>query len=119
MCARPRRRADAPGATVKSPVDSHGVMDGIAPQDLVLFSAATLAASLIAGFAGFAFGLVAAAIWLHVLTPLQMTTLIVAFGFVVQGLSLWRLRRSLRFDRLWPFLAGGAGGVSVRGRAVS
>jgi uncharacterized protein len=88
-------------------------MDGIAPQDLVLFSAATLAASLIAGLAGFAFGLVAAAIWLHVLTPLQTTTLIVAFGLVVQGLSVWRLRRSLRIGRLWPLLAGGALGVPV------
>jgi uncharacterized protein len=58
---------------MESPVDSHVMMDGIAPQDLVLFSAVTLAASLIAGLAGFAFGLVAAAIWLHVLTPLQTT----------------------------------------------
>ena len=88
-------------------------MDGIALQDLVLFSAASLAASLIAGLAGFAFGLVAAAIWLHVLTPLQTTSLIVAFGLVVQGLSVWRLRRALRFDRLWPFLAGGAIGVPI------
>jgi hypothetical protein len=48
---------------MESPVDSHVMMDGIAPQDLVLFSAVTLAASLIAGLAGFAFGLVAAAIW--------------------------------------------------------
>jgi uncharacterized membrane protein YfcA len=88
-------------------------MDGIAPQDLLVFSAATLAASLIPGLAGFAFGLVAAAIWLHVLTPLQTTTLIVAFGLVVQGLSVWRLRQSLRFDRLWPFLAGGAVGVPI------
>jgi uncharacterized protein len=88
-------------------------MDGITPQDLLVFSAATLAAALIAGLAGFAFGLVAAATWLHVLTPLQTTTLIVAFGLVVQGLSVWRLRRSLRFDRLWPFLAGGAVGVPI------
>jgi hypothetical protein len=88
-------------------------MAGIALQDLVLFSAASLAASLIAGLAGFAFGLVAAAIWLHVLTPLQTTSLIVAFGLVVQGLSVWRLRRALRFDRLWPFLAGGAIGVPI------
>jgi hypothetical protein len=56
---------DGPGAALVSPEGSHGVMDGIAPQDLVLFSAASLAASLIAGLAGFAFGLVAAAIWLH------------------------------------------------------
>jgi uncharacterized protein len=48
-----------------------------------------------------------------VLTPLETTTLIVAFGLVVQGLSVWRLRRALRFDRLWPFLAGGAIGVPI------
>ena len=45
--------------------------------------------------------------------PLQTTTLIVAFGLVVQGLSVWRLRRALRFDRLWPFLVGGAVGVPI------
>jgi uncharacterized membrane protein YfcA len=88
-------------------------MDGIATGELVLFAAAAFAASLIAGLAGFAFGLVAAAIWLHLLTPLQTTTLIVAFGLVVQGLSVWRLRRALRLGRLWPFLAGGALGVPV------
>ena len=32
---------------------------------------------------------------------------------MVQGLSVWRLRRSLRFDRFWPFLAGGAVGVPI------
>jgi uncharacterized membrane protein YfcA len=48
-----------------------------------------------------------------VLTPLQTTSLIVAFGLVVQGLSVWRLRRALRFDRVWPFLAGGAIGVPI------
>lgn len=68
---------------------------------------------MIAGLAGFAFGLIAAAIWLHVLTPLQTTALIVVFGLVVQGVSVWRLRRALRFDRLWPFLAGGAIGVPI------
>jgi uncharacterized protein len=98
---------------VETPFDALGIVGGIAPQDLVLFSAATLAASLIAGLAGFAFGLVAAAMWLHILTPLQTTTLIVAFGLVVQGLSVWRLRRALRFDRLWPFLAGGMIGVPI------
>lgn len=53
--------------------------------DLVLFVGATFAASLVAGMAGFAFGLIAAPVWLHVLTPLQTTTLIVAFGLIVQG----------------------------------
>src|ERR1700741_4404589 len=79
--------------------------------DLALFVGATFAAALVAGVAGFAFGLVAAAIWLHVLTPLQTTTLIVAFGLIVQGYSVWKLRRALNFERLLPFLIGGAFGL--------
>jgi uncharacterized membrane protein YfcA len=81
--------------------------------DLSLFVAATFAAALVAGLAGFAFGLVAAAVWLHVLTPLQTTTLIVAFGLIVQGYSVWKLRRALKIHRLWPFLLGGAIGLPV------
>jgi hypothetical protein len=81
------------------------------PFDLAVFLTATFLAALIAGMAGFAFGLVAAAAWLHVLTPLQTTTLIVAFGLIVQGYSVWRLRRALKFERLLPFLIGGALGL--------
>jgi uncharacterized membrane protein YfcA len=83
------------------------------PLDLVLFVAATFAAALVAGLAGFAFGLVAAAVWLHVLTPLQTTTLIVAFGLIVQGYAVWKLRRALKPARLLPFLIGGVLGVPV------
>jgi uncharacterized protein len=81
--------------------------------DLIVFLAATFLAALVAGVAGFAFGLVAAAAWLHVLTPLQTTTLIVAFGLIVQGYSVWKLRRALKFERLLPFLIGGALGLPV------
>jgi uncharacterized membrane protein YfcA len=83
------------------------------PIDLVLFVAATFAAALVAGVAGFAFGLVAAAVWLHVLTPLQTTTLIVAFGLIVQGYSVWKLRHALKFQRLLPFLLGGLIGLPL------
>ncbi len=55
----------------------------------------------------------AAAVWLHVLTPLQTTTLIVAFGLIVQGYSVWKLRRGLKLKRLMPFLIGGALGPPV------
>src|SRR5215472_16484471 len=77
------------------------------------FLAATFAAALVAGLAGFAFGLVAAAVWLHVLTPLQTTTLIVAFGLIVQGYSVWKLRRALKIERLWPFVLGGLIGLPI------
>ena len=83
------------------------------PFDLALFVAATFLAALVAGVAGFAFGLVAAAVWLHVLTPLQTTSLIVAFGLIVQGYAVWKLRRGLKLERLMPFLIGGALGLPV------
>jgi uncharacterized membrane protein YfcA len=80
---------------------------------LGLFLGATFAAALVAGLAGFAFGLIAAAIWLHILTPLQTATLIVGYGLIVQGYAVWKLRQALSFDRLWPFLLGAAPGVAV------
>jgi uncharacterized protein len=68
---------------------------------------------LVAGLSGFAFGLVAASIWLYILTPLQTATLIVAFGLIVQGYSVWKLRHALKWAKLWPFILGAAIGVPV------
>ena len=81
--------------------------------DLAIFLIATFAGALVAGLSGFAFGLVAASIWLYILTPLQTATLIVAFGLIVQGYSVWKLRHALEWARLWPFLLGAAVGVPV------
>jgi uncharacterized membrane protein YfcA len=81
--------------------------------DVVLFAAGTFAAALVTGVAGFAFGIVAAAVWLHFLPPAQTTALIVAYGLIVQGISVWKLRRSIKPARLLPFLAGGAIGVPI------
>src|SRR5262249_49067901 len=44
---------------------------------------------------------------------MQTATLIIAFGLVVQGISVWKLRRALRWSRLWPFLVGAALGVPL------
>jgi uncharacterized protein len=81
--------------------------------DLLLFAAGTFAAALVTGVAGFAFGIVAAAAWLHFLPPAQTTALIVAYGLIVQGVSVWKLRRSIQLTRLLPFLLGGALGVPI------
>src|SRR5215470_14115059 len=81
--------------------------------DLAIFLLATFAAALVAGLAGFAFGLVAAAVWLYILTPLQTASLIIAFGLLVQGVAVWKLRHALQWNRLWPFLLGAAVGVPV------
>jgi uncharacterized membrane protein YfcA len=85
-------------------------MDGLT---LPIFLLATFAGALVAGLSGFAFGLVAASLWLYILSPLQTATLIVAFGLIVQGYSVWKLRRALDWHKLWPFVAGAAIGVPV------
>jgi uncharacterized membrane protein YfcA len=87
-------------------------MDGIT-FDIPLFLFATFAGAFVAGLSGFAFGLVAASLWLYILTPVQSATLIVAFGLLVQGYSVWKLRQALDWERLWPFIAGAALGVPL------
>ena len=83
------------------------------PLELPLFLFATFAGALVAGLSGFAFGLVAASIWLYILTPLQTATLIIAFGLIVQGYAVWKLRRALDWKKLIPFMLGAALGVPV------
>jgi len=87
-------------------------MDGF-PLELPLFLVATFTGALVAGLSGFAFGLVAASIWLYILPPLQTATLIIAFGLIVQGYAVWKLRRALDLRKLWPFGLGAALGVPV------
>ena len=85
-------------------------MDGI-PFEIPQFLFATFAGAFVAGLSGFAFGLVAASLWLYILTPVQSATLIIGFGLLVQGYSVWKLREALDWQRLWPFIAGAAIGV--------
>jgi uncharacterized membrane protein YfcA len=87
-------------------------MDGIAIE-LPLFLLATFVGAFVAGLSGFAFGLVAASLWLYVLTPLQSASLIVGFGLLVQGYSVWKLRAAIDWRRLWPFMIGAVVGVPV------
>ncbi len=87
------------------------MIEGFTLAGAALFIAASFIAATVAGVAGFAFGLVAAGIWLHVLTPVETAFLIVACGALVQGLSVWKLRHALDWGRLWPFVLGGALGV--------
>src|SRR5215472_8230604 len=88
------------------------IMDVIT-LDVAMFLLATFAAALVAGLAGFAFGIVAAAAWLHILAPVQVAALIVGFGLIVQGIAVWKLRDAVQWNRLWPFLLGGMLGTPI------
>lgn len=87
-------------------------MDGFS-LEIPLFLFATFAGALVAGLSGFAFGLVAASIWLYILTPLQTATLIIAFGLIVQGYAVWKLHRALDWKKLLPFVLGAMLGVPI------
>ena len=69
------------------------------PIDLVLFFVATLLGAIVAGVAGFAFGLIASAIWLHIIPANQSAPLIAAFAILIQGATLWQFRYAMSAGR--------------------
>jgi uncharacterized membrane protein YfcA len=81
--------------------------------NLAVFLLGTFAAAFVTGLAGFAFGMVAASIWLFALPPVEATTLIVAYALLVQGYATWRLRDAIDYKRLLPFVLGSALGIPV------
>ena len=94
-------------------------MTSAIPMDLALFFVATLLGAVVAGVAGFAFGLIASAIWLHIIPPAQSAPLIAAFAILIQGATLWKLRHAVQISRLLPFIAGGAVGIPLGAAALS
>jgi uncharacterized membrane protein YfcA len=68
---------------------------------------------LASGAAGFAYGVVASAIWLHVISPLHTALLVVAGGLIMQFGLTWTLRRAVDMRRLGPFLLAGLAGVPI------
>ncbi len=86
---------------------------GVNALDLAVFVSGSFVGALASQVAGFAYGLVAAAVWLQLLMPMQTVTLIIAFGPVVQGVAGWELRPTPEWRVLWPLLAGATVGVPV------
>src|SRR5437773_3656356 len=89
------------------------------PLDLIVFFFATFLGSLVAGVAGFAFGLIASAVWLHVITPAQSAALIAGYAILIQGATLWKLRHAMQLPRLIPFVVGGALGIPIGAAVVN
>jgi len=80
---------------------------------LAIVSLGAFIGALAAGGAGFAFGIVASSIWLHVLDPVYTTFLVVACGTILHVGLIWPARRGIEFGRLWPFIAGGIIGIPL------
>jgi uncharacterized protein len=85
-------------------------MDGVV---LGLFLLAAFVGGFASGLAGFAMGFVVSGIWLHILTPIQTTTLIVGYGLLTQGYGVWKLRHALTWQKIAPFVIGGVIGVPI------
>ena len=85
-------------------------MDGIA---LGFFLIAAFVGGFASGLAGFAMGFVVSGIWLHILTPVQTTALIVGYGLLTQGYGVWKLRHALAWRNVAPFVIGGFIGVPI------
>jgi uncharacterized protein len=85
-------------------------MDGFV---LGLFLFAAFAGGFASGLAGFAMGFIVSGIWLHILTPVQTTTLIAGYGLLTQGYGVWKLRQALTWKSVAPFIIGGVVGVPI------
>ena len=81
--------------------------------EIAIFLCGTFAAAFVTSLSGFAFAMVAAAIWFYALTPPQASALIAAYALIVQGYAVWKLRRLLDWHRLMPFILGGALGIPL------
>src|SRR5262249_46233167 len=85
-------------------------MDGLV---LGLFLFAAFLGGLASGVAGFAMGFIVSGIWLHVITPIQTTALIAGYGLWTQGYGVWKLRHTLSWRTVAPFIIGGTVGVPL------
>ena len=82
-------------------------------MSLFLFLVAPFLGGLTSGLSGFAMGLVVSGVWLHIIAPDQNALLIVLCGIVTQGAGIWRVRKSIDWKAVAPFIIGSALGVQM------
>ena len=84
---------------------------------LLAFGAAV--AGLVQGISGFAFAMVAMAIWVWGVDP-QLAAVMAVFGGVTgQIVSVLRVRRGWHLHLLWPFVVGSAIGIPLGTRVLT
>lgn len=72
-----------------------------------------MVAGFVQGLSGFAFGMVASAIWAWWLPPQQVAAMAVTGAFSGQLIAALSARRPLHLPQLWPLLAGGVLGLPL------
>jgi len=83
------------------------------PADLpqVFIALGIFAGAIVSGFTGFAFSAVAGAVLLHVLPPREAVPLMMVCSVLVQGISLFSLRRHIDWRGSLPLILGGLAGL--------
>jgi uncharacterized membrane protein YfcA len=85
----------------------------LSAKTLIILWLGAFMGGLASGAAGFAFGIVGSAIWLHALDPLHTTILVVSGGMLIQFGTIIPMRRDIDFKRLAPFAVAGLIGIPV------
>lgn len=80
---------------------------------LPLLIAGAFTAAFVIGAVGFADALILNAVWLHIMEPAAAIPLVVACGILMHMTPLYKLRKTLDFSRLWPFVLAGLFGVPI------
>src|SRR3954468_20563083 len=93
-----------------SPCLGERPMDGLV---LTLFILAAFAGGFVSGFSGFAMGLVASGVWLHIITPIQTAALIAGYGLLTQGYGILKLHQALDWQKIWPLSLGTTIGIPI------
>ena len=81
--------------------------------DLLVVLGGTLLGAFASGLAGFAYALIASAVFLHVLPPREAAVLILLGSSLAQCFTIWRFRAAMDRRRLLPFLLAGIAGVPL------
>lgn len=81
--------------------------------EIAILVAGAFLGAVVSGSSGFAFGIVASAVWLHVLPPLRVVPLIVASSMMLNMAFTLHLRRDISLDQILPMLIGSLVGVPL------
>lgn len=85
---------------------------------LLVVLVGAIAGGFVQGLSGFGFGLASMMVWVWFLPPPLAASLVVVGSLAGQLVAVFAMRRSLGWQRLWPFLLGGAAGIPLGAAAL-